>query len=950
MLSSSSNRQYHSVEPMSFSESSNHNPMMNRFAIKSNNVILEDYYEPTEAILLIEDEKIKEVIIPKDVDPKTLNQIYEIWNVQDHGNLYIFPGLVDSNVHLHSDFEEEWENVSYSTELAAAGGVTMIVDNPVMNKIYNSGEEYIASLRERIGKLKANSKVDFGIFAMLEPKTKNVIDKMLETGVIGLKCYLLNCFQESLGHFSSEMFPQVLKDLENYSNLFLMVHPEVATERELYISSPCRAVAIETRLDMKHIIKSIELGGAANKGSYLDELCKKSCNDDDDDDDDCPTAKLDTPTKLRSKVMKTKEKTEINDIVHFELLSYGYNNPKNEIVGGGDSSDSDVEIIKKSKTEQLQVLPIHTESIEAYGDNQENESMSLEERNKEDNIRSQAWNEEPKSREVVKVNIPDFNNIRLESSIPNSSNKKSRFARSSNQAVEIVKESDYDFGKDACTDATSNSQSKRTSPEKELNPDGNLDSSKSTKEGSFVYPKPIQISGLKSKPHIQRPLQTMGNLKISPSGHDPNKALTQTRKMLSFFTASDVKETYEKSNTSSPSPITSLGVSTTQNKENLNHSGESNQSKTFFPLSYIKETPSSTSSQFSSSLQKTEALTSATNLSPALSTKPMTPASSSLLLRRISRKPLHGITLPSASFLSSPSSDFTKVNSLAVLKSPRGAAKKEAKYNQNYRIFLANRPQNWEENAVTLVLSSIHPKTNLRILFPNLSLASSFLKIRQKKKSDEAFLEKIYSDTSAAHLFFNEKMIKNGETKYKVSPPFRNKENRRLLVENLRLGGIDVMSSYHFYVPPRFKQIDDGNFRRAFGGISSIGCSLQGAWTAVYSYQVKTNKKFNEDLIYQKKITNHILRQIYKTMSYNPAKMLKISNRKGTIAKGKDADFVIWDPYKANNNRALDINHIFAGKTILGTVYKTYLRGNLIFDLENGGVLNRDCPAEFIRP
>lgn len=37
--------------------------------------------------------------------------------------------------------------------------------------------------------------------------------------------------------------------------------------------------------------------------------------------------------------------------------------------------------------------------------------------------------------------------------------------------------------------------------------------------------------------------------------------------------------------------------------------------------------------------------------------------------------------------------------------------------------------------------------------------------------------------------------------------------------------------------------------------------------------------------------------KISKHLSENPSKVLGIDNVKGSIEVGKDADFIIWDPY-----------------------------------------------------
>ena len=236
----------------------------------------------------------------------------------------------------------------------------------------------------------------------------------------------------------------------------------------------------------------------------------------------------------------------------------------------------------------------------------------------------------------------------------------------------------------------------------------------------------------------------------------------------------------------------------------------------------------------------------------------------------------------------------------------------------------------------------------MRVLVQNLSLASSFLKIRQKKKTGEKYADTLYGDTGVANLFFNERTIKEGETKFKASPPFRDRENRKLLIKNFKLDGVDIVSSNHFYVPARYKDVDQGNFRRAFSGLDSIGFNLQSLWTTIYAFFKKTNKRFNQEPFYQKKIINDTLHRVYKVLCSNPAKMLKIDHKKGRIEKGRDADLVVWDPYKLINNQHLRSSHIFSKRILFGLVNKTYLRGRVIYDKDESRKIE-DYRAEFVR-
>ena len=324
-------------------------------------------------------------------------------------------------------------------------------------------------------------------------------------------------------------------------------------------------------------------------------------------------------------------------------------------------------------------------------------------------------------------------------------------------------------------------------------------------------------------------------------------------------------------------------------------------------------------------------------------------ADSGLLQRRLSRNDSCNSSTSVPSGVSSIARNYSRMNSLDLSKSPENVSKREAKLNQSYQIFLANRPQSWEENAVSIILEAVKENTNARVVLQNLSLASSFLKIREKKKSNEAFFEKIIADTSPAYLSFSSNMIKDGETKFKVSPPIRNKENRELLIENMRLGGVDMLSSYNFFVPSRFKLPFEGNFRMAFGGVESIGCSLQATWTSMYCHQYKNNPLFKDDEDYRKKMVGQFLMRMCSTLCHNPAKVLKVSHCKGSIKKGMHADLVIWDPYKIQSHETLSKNHVFAEKQLLGVVHKTYLRGNLIYSQEQDDQANHNCAPRFIK-
>lgn len=94
-----------------------------KYSIKSKNILIEDRFGFVDAFILVKDDIIHDIV---EVSYNmSLDFLQEFPLLEDYNDLYIFPGLIDINVHLHVD--TEWEEIEYSTCLAAMGGVTSIV-------------------------------------------------------------------------------------------------------------------------------------------------------------------------------------------------------------------------------------------------------------------------------------------------------------------------------------------------------------------------------------------------------------------------------------------------------------------------------------------------------------------------------------------------------------------------------------------------------------------------------------------------------------------------------------------------------------------------------------------------------------------------------------------------------------------------------------------------------
>ena len=313
----------------------------------------------------------------------------------------------------------------------------------------------------------------------------------------------------------------------------------------------------------------------------------------------------------------------------------------------------------------------------------------------------------------------------------------------------------------------------------------------------------------------------------------------------------------------------------------------------------------------------------------------------------------------------------------------------EIKKERDYSYFVTNHPLVWETNGVNIFLKkfkeTINPNCNF--LLSGLSSANLAFMVRKEKKLNDKL--NIFCDTSTPFLYFFSENIKRGKTKYKNSPPIREKQNLSLILKTLKVNAFDTLSSNHLQVPLSLKNIDQGNFRRAFNGISSLGSNLQIAWTKLYlieknkniryqssnniynnkrnSYSNFSNNSINsKNYNYINKVSNFnsnnninheesikiknkydFEQQIKKIMKllillfcFNPAKITNLIKNKGTIEIGKDADIVIWDPFKVFKftNKTVGLkypeNYVLLNKDLYGLVSHTILRGNIVFDYE----------------
>jgi allantoinase len=231
----------------------------------------------------------------------------------------------------------------------------------------------------------------------------------------------------------------------------------------------------------------------------------------------------------------------------------------------------------------------------------------------------------------------------------------------------------------------------------------------------------------------------------------------------------------------------------------------------------------------------------------------------------------------------------------------------------SYQTFLQSRPRAAENQAVELMIR-LSRETGCRIHIVHHSSADSLEILRAAKKAGA----KLTAETCPHYLHFAAEDIPDGATEFKCCPPIRERENRERLWQALGEGTIDMVVSDHSPCPPALKLREQGDFMKAWGGISSLQLRLPIMWT-------QAGKR------------GFTLNQLAEWLCRAPAAQVGLKGRKGAIAVGHDADLIIWNPEREFTVEPGLIEHRhkltpYAGEVLRGVVEKTFLRGEMVYD------------------
>jgi allantoinase len=229
-----------------------------------------------------------------------------------------------------------------------------------------------------------------------------------------------------------------------------------------------------------------------------------------------------------------------------------------------------------------------------------------------------------------------------------------------------------------------------------------------------------------------------------------------------------------------------------------------------------------------------------------------------------------------------------------------------------YSTYLQSRPDEAELAAIRLMLSLCR-EYGFRLHIVHLSTSHALSDLRAARAEGLP----VSVETCPHYLHLSAETIANGATLNKCAPPIRSRDNCERLWQGLKDGTIELLVTDHSPCLPAMKRLAEGNFRTAWGGIASLSVALPLMWTEA------SRRGFT-------------LLDLANWMAAAPARLAGCDTRKGRIAAGCDADFVVFDPNREFivTEERLHYRHPvspYLGEKLRGVVKATYLRGNPVF-------------------
>ena len=231
---------------------------------------------------------------------------------------------------------------------------------------------------------------------------------------------------------------------------------------------------------------------------------------------------------------------------------------------------------------------------------------------------------------------------------------------------------------------------------------------------------------------------------------------------------------------------------------------------------------------------------------------------------------------------------------------------------RSYRAYLASRPAEAEVQAIQTLIGCCRRRTS-RVHVVHVAAADALRPLAAARLEGLP----ISAETCPHYLALAAEDIGDGRTVYKCAPPIRDRTNQEKLWSGLGDGTLDLVASDHSPCPPELTLMTQGDFSRAWGGISSVQLTLPVLWTHAA----------------RRGLT---LEDVTRWLSAAPARLAGIDGFKGSIAPGFDADLTVFDPEAVWTVRASELQHRhkitpYDADSLRGSVVATFVRGVQVY-------------------
>jgi dihydropyrimidinase len=250
----------------------------------------------------------------------------------------------------------------------------------------------------------------------------------------------------------------------------------------------------------------------------------------------------------------------------------------------------------------------------------------------------------------------------------------------------------------------------------------------------------------------------------------------------------------------------------------------------------------------------------------------------------------------------------------------------------SFKYHPKSRPEECEAEAINRILSigKIIGDAPIYIVHVSNGLSLEYIDFFRRRG-----YKKLYAETCPQYLYLDDSYYEREDgLKFILSPPLRDKSNKEILWQGLRLGEIDTVATDHCpFAYNKDKQKGKDDFTKCPNGMPGIETRyplmISAALSGTISFQT-----------------------LIDTCCKNPAKLFGLYPKKGEICVGADADLVIFNPKVKSKIKHEKLHENidytpYEDIKIKGEIKAVLSRGTLI--VKDGDFIGKKGRGEFIK-